>query len=86
MSEREVDRCEILERVREKRLSLILAAELMNVDASDCLVFEDTHAGVLAGKAAGMGVIAIFDAVSEEYMEEIKNSADHYLMCFSELV
>lgn len=62
------------------------AAELMNVDASDCLVFEDTHAGVLAGKAAGMGVIAIFDAVSEEYMEEIKKSADHYLMCFSELV
>lgn len=62
------------------------AAELMNVDASDCLVFEDTHAGVLAGKAAGMGVIAIYDAVSEEYMEEIKNSADHYLMCFSELV
>lgn len=62
------------------------AAELMQMDPSACLVFEDTHAGVLAGKAAGMDVIAIYDALSEEYMEEIKASADHYLMCFSDLV
>jgi len=62
------------------------AAELMDVSPKACLVFEDTHAGVLAGKAAGMDVIAIYDALSEEYMEEIKESADHYLMCYSELV
>lgn len=62
------------------------AAEEMHVNPDLCLVFEDTHAGVLAGKAAGMDVIAIYDALSEEYMEEIKASADHYLMCFSDLV
>ncbi|MCH4891107.1 HAD family phosphatase [Acidaminobacter sp. JC074] len=62
------------------------AAELMRVSPEECLVFEDTHAGVLAGKSAGMDVIAIYDALSEEYMEEIKASADHYLMCYSELV
>jgi len=62
------------------------AAELMDVSPKVCLVFEDTHAGVLAGKAAGMDVIAIYDALSEEYMEEIKEAADHYLMCYSELV
>ncbi len=62
------------------------AAELMGVSPDDCLVFEDTHAGVLAGKAAGMDVIAIYDALSEEYMKEIKASADHYLMCYTELV
>jgi HAD superfamily hydrolase (TIGR01509 family) len=62
------------------------AAELMGVSPDDCLVFEDTHAGVLAGKSAGMDVIAIYDALSEEYMEEIKASADHYLMCYTELV
>ena len=62
------------------------AAELMDVSPKACLVFEDTHAGVLAGKAAGMDVIAIYDALSEEYMKEIKESADHYLMCYSELV
>ncbi len=62
------------------------AAKLMNMDPDECIVFEDTHAGVLAAKAAGMAVVAIYDALSEEYMEEIKKSADHYLMCFSELV
>lgn len=62
------------------------AAELMNVSPEECLVFEDTHAGVIAGKSAGMGVIAIYDALSEEYMDDIKASADHYLMCYSELV
>lgn len=62
------------------------AAELMDMASEDCLVFEDTHAGVLAGKAAGMDVIAIYDALSEDYMEEIKEAADHYLMCFSDLV
>lgn len=62
------------------------AAELMNVSPEECLVFEDTHAGVIAGKSAGMDVIAIYDALSEEYMDDIKASADHYLMCYSELV
>lgn len=62
------------------------AAELMQVKPEDCLAFEDTHAGVIAGKKAGMDVIAIYDALSEEYMEEIKEAADHYLMCYSELV
>lgn len=62
------------------------AAELMDMKPEECLVFEDTHAGVMAGKAAGMDVIAIYDALSEEYMDEIKAAADHYLMCFSHLV
>lgn len=62
------------------------AARLLEVDPKDCLVFEDTHAGVLAGKAAGMAVVAIYDATSKDFIEEIKNSADHYLMCFTELV
>ncbi|MBN2794694.1 MAG: HAD family phosphatase [Clostridia bacterium] len=62
------------------------AAELMGLKPEDCLVFEDTHAGVLAGKAAGMDVVAIYDALSEEYMDDIKKDADHYLMCFTDLV
>lgn len=62
------------------------AAELIGVQPKDCLVFEDTHAGVLAGKAAGMKVIGVYDDLSKEYMDEIKASADGYLMCFTELV
>ncbi|MDE3045489.1 MAG: HAD family phosphatase [Verrucomicrobiota bacterium] len=35
------------------------AAKLLSVEPSDCLVFEDSWAGVLAGKEAGMYVVAV---------------------------
>ena len=35
------------------------AAELLNVDPADCLVFEDSHSGIAAGRAAGMRVIGL---------------------------
>ena len=37
----------------------LLTAEQLGVPADQCVVFEDSEAGVLAGKAAGMTVIAI---------------------------
>ena len=36
-----------------------LAAEKLNVPAEHCLVFEDSNAGVLAAKAAGMSCVAL---------------------------
>jgi len=38
------------------------AARLLGVDPSECLVFEDSRNGVLAGKAAGMTVILVPNA------------------------
>jgi sugar-phosphatase len=37
----------------------LLAASRLNVDPKDCLVFEDTTAGIASGKAAGMKVVAL---------------------------
>ncbi len=37
----------------------LLAANRMAIDPSDCLVFEDTAAGVRSGHAAGMKVVAV---------------------------
>lgn len=37
----------------------IKAAQILGVDASDCVVLEDALNGVLAGKAAGMKVIGV---------------------------
>ncbi len=62
------------------------AAELMGVAPHECIVFEDTHAGVLAGKRAGMKVIAVHDALSEDYLEAIRADADRYVESVETLV
>ena len=60
-------------------------AEDLNVKPETCLVFEDTYAGVLAAKRAGMKVIAIADASSMAYEEEIRSLADQYIESFEEI-
>jgi HAD superfamily hydrolase (TIGR01509 family) len=37
----------------------LLAAELLGIEPDACIVFEDSHSGVEAGRAAGMRVIGI---------------------------
>lgn len=61
-------------------------AEDLQVEPSRCLVFEDTHAGVIAAKRAGMDVIAIFDELSEPYMDDIKADALKMLMNYETLI
>lgn len=46
---------------------------------------EDTYAGVLAGKRAGMKVFAIADEVSFPYKEEIIGLADKYIEDFVDI-
>jgi HAD superfamily hydrolase (TIGR01509 family) len=57
-------------------------AEDLGVLPTDCLVFEDTHAGVMAAKNAGMKAVAIYDELSEPYIDAIKDTADHYIEDF----
>jgi HAD superfamily hydrolase (TIGR01509 family) len=61
-------------------------ARALSAEPHECLVFEDTHAGVLAGKRAGMKVIAIYDALSAPFREAIEKDADLYLECYSTLL
>ncbi len=39
-----------------------MCAKTLNVAPNQCLVFEDSHAGILAAASAGMDVIAIPNA------------------------
>ena len=50
------------------------------------MVFEDTYAGVKAGKNAGMTVVGIYDEVSASSREEIKGLADLYVTSFREFL
>lgn len=60
-------------------------AEKLGANPSSCLVFEDVPAGIRAGKAAGMRVIAVDDPFSNDVLEEKKRLADAYILSFGEL-
>lgn len=48
----------------------LLAASRLGIKPADCIVVEDAPAGVQAGKAAGMKVIAITSTVSKELLRQ----------------
>lgn len=48
-----------LERGKPAPDIFLLCARTLGATPGDCLVFEDSHNGVIAGKAAGMTVVAI---------------------------
>ena len=61
-------------------------ARRLQVAPEDCLVFEDVPAGILAGKRAGMTVLAVEDDFSRELSGEKKALADGYICDYSELL
>lgn len=62
------------------------AAELLNADPKDCLVFEDIPVGILAGKNAGMTVYAVEDNYSMKDREEKIRLSDAYIISYEELL
>ncbi len=50
-----------------------------------CLVVEDTLAGVQAARNAGMQVIAIYDSDSRDQHQQIRELADSFVMDYLEL-
>lgn len=62
------------------------AAELLKVPEKHCVVCEDVPAGIMAGKAAGMRVIAIEDEYSKDMREEKMALADRFIETYFELL
>jgi HAD superfamily hydrolase (TIGR01509 family) len=62
----------------------LLAAQRLGIPAADCLVLEDSEAGVRAARAAGMEVILVPDLVAPS--EEITSMATRVCETLHELV
>ena len=62
------------------------AAKRLGAEPSKCLVFEDVPAGILAGKSAGMTVIAVEDEYSRTMRAEKEALADGFICDFRELL
>lgn len=62
----------------------LLCAREMGVDPADCTVFEDSFAGIKAGKSAGMKVIALATSHSREELAA-GSKADGIVNDFSEI-
>ena len=60
----------------------LLAAERLGVRPEQCLVFEDSLAGVIAAKQAGMSVVAVPDPIMDKNLfqeaDEILTSLDEF--------
>jgi len=63
----------------------IEVARRLNVNPQDCIVFEDIPAGILAGKRAGMTVIAIEDDFSKWMKDEKISLSDGFIDSYIEL-
>ena len=61
-------------------------AKHLQADPKACLVFEDVPAGILAGKAAGMTVIAVEDDFSKDMKAEKEALADYMIQDYRELL
>lgn len=53
---------------------------------SECLVFEDIPAGIMAGKAAGMRVCAVEDEMSMGLKDEKIRLSDYYIKDYEEIL
>ena len=80
-----VTACEVAHGKPEPDIYLEVAKRL-GVQPENCLVFEDIPAGIMAGKAAGMPVIAVEDDFSEELMDEKRELADAVISDYRELL
>ena len=61
-------------------------ARRLSVEPEECLVFEDIPAGIVAGKRAGMTVLAVQDEFSKDLETEKRELADGFIRDYFELL
>ena len=61
-------------------------AKVLKTEPKDCLIFEDTPAGILAGNRAGIPVCAMADENSAGRKDQILQMADYYAETFDQVL
>ncbi|MCQ2520073.1 MAG: HAD family phosphatase [Lachnospiraceae bacterium] len=64
----------------------ILLANKLNVNPEECLVFEDTVAGLNAGLNAGMEICGIYDIYSDYCTEEKRNISGFFIDDYEKII
>lgn len=64
----------------------LLAAERLNLNPQECIVFEDIIEGVKSAKKGGFTVCGVYDDSSAKDEKEIREIADYYIKSFTELL
>ncbi len=63
-----------------------MAAEKLGKSVCEVLFLDDNYNANKVAKSAGVATCGVYDASSEEYVDEIKGVADYYIYDFSELL
>lgn len=64
----------------------LLAANKININPHECVVFEDIPAAIKGAKLAEMNVIAVYDKSSEAASKELNDISDKYIHSYKELL
>ena len=63
----------------------LMAAQRLGTTVENCVFVDDNLTAVTTAKAAGMQTIAVYDALSEAFMVQMQETADQYVMDFSQI-
>ena len=62
------------------------SAEKLGADPSECIVFEDNLAALLAAKKAGMQTAAVYDAQTAAQHAQLRREADEFVETFGQMI
>ncbi|HEY5560900.1 MAG TPA: HAD family phosphatase [Clostridiaceae bacterium] len=63
----------------------LYVSNILKLNPSECIVFEDILPAVIAAKKAGMKVVGMHDLFSENVIDKIKDNADYYFYKYEEI-
>lgn len=64
----------------------ILLSELLGVSPAECTLFDDSPANCATARAAGMGVVGVYDDFYAGYRERMRSLCDRYVSSLEELL